>query len=100
MSQRIRQISFLCLLIVHHIFQRFHFALCGLLSILYAHNVYRDTHFKNAAVNTGVGYIGWIVQHVGTDIGSEYAERSIAKRTSFISACPFCIKGKGICNCI
>ena len=67
-----RQISFPCLSIIHHVFQRFHFTLCGLLSVLYAHNVYRDTHFKNAAVNTGVGYIGWIVQHIGTDIGGEY----------------------------
>ena len=58
--------------IVHHIFQRFHFALCGLLSVLYARNVYRDTHFKYPAVNTGVGYIRWIVQHIGADIGGKY----------------------------
>ena len=34
--------------------------------------MYRDAHFKYAAVDTGVGYIGWIVQHVGADIGGEY----------------------------
>lgn len=34
--------------------------------------MYRYAHFKYPAVNTGVGYIGWIVQHVGADIGGEY----------------------------
>ena len=43
------------------LFQRFHFALCGLFPVLYARNVYRDAHFKYATVDTGGGYIGWIV---------------------------------------